>query len=126
MHVWISPHGESEAGSLKVEFPIFVLAKDCGDILKFNSIREMERELEQIDIDNNEYEAWDKNGAPLGLSVQQPGWLRIEVSSQSSQNERLTALIKQFAARQGAGELPNLADPVALFNETAKRLSKHR
>lgn len=70
---------------MKAEFPIFILAKDCGDILKFDSIGEMERELEEIDIENNEYDASGKNSTPVSLRVQESGWLKIEVSSRPSQ-----------------------------------------
>ena len=45
---------------MSVNFPVFVLAKDCGEVSRFNSIEEMQRQLEEIDVENGEYAAWDR------------------------------------------------------------------
>lgn len=52
--------------------------RDCGDLKKYSSIAAMQNDFERIDVENDEYEAWDANGVPLSLSVQQPIWLRVE------------------------------------------------
>src|SRR5438067_2387782 len=64
-----------------VVFPIFILEKDSKDIARFDSIYQMQRQLEEIDIENHEYEAWDSAGASLSLQVQEPVWLQITPSS---------------------------------------------
>ena len=62
---------------MEIRFPVLILAKDCGDILKFGSIAEMQRYMERIDVENDEYAAWDANGCALGLVVQEPAWLKV-------------------------------------------------
>jgi hypothetical protein len=61
------------------QFPVFVKSKDSGDVNSYNSVKEMLRALEQIDVENEEYQAWDATGLPLKLSVQRSNeWLRLE------------------------------------------------
>ena len=43
-------------------FPIFIRAKDSGELRKFSSVHELQRKVERIDIENGEYEAWDNDG----------------------------------------------------------------
>jgi hypothetical protein len=78
---------------MNINFPVFVLAKDCGEVTAFDTIEKMQSQLEKIDVENNEYEAWDRNGNPLALGVQKPTWLRIEASNESSTTLR-DALLK--------------------------------
>lgn len=59
-------------------FPIKVREKDSGKIREYPSVEKMERQLEAIDIENEEYEAWDAAGRPVIMSVQKPHWLRLE------------------------------------------------
>lgn len=83
---------------MSVNFPVFLLAKDCGEVSCFNSIEEMQHQLEEIDVENDEYTAWDRTGAPLALSVQKPVWLRIEPeSSKLGQSQLRDALVKYAA-----------------------------
>ncbi len=62
---------------MEVTFPMLVLERDSGDILKFESLAEMQGYLERIDVENNEYAAWDANGRPASLLVQEPVWLKV-------------------------------------------------
>ena len=57
--------------------PVFVVARDSGEVMKFDSVYDMQHRLERIDIENSEYVAWDSHGRPLRLSVQKPVWLKI-------------------------------------------------
>lgn len=50
---------------MQIHFPLFVRAKDCGEIKKINSVYDLQREVEQIDVENGEYEAWDTEGLPV-------------------------------------------------------------
>jgi hypothetical protein len=60
-------------------FPVFVLAKDCGEITEYSSLTAMQGYLEGIDVDDNEYDAWDAQGYVLRLAVTTPksAWLRV-------------------------------------------------
>jgi hypothetical protein len=77
--------------------PILVLLKDCGEMIRFNSVRDMQRDFEQIDVENDEYQAWDATGTPLHLSVQKGAeWLRVETSGTPAP-KRLADAIREFA-----------------------------
>jgi hypothetical protein len=84
-----------------MNFPVFVLAKDCGEVLRFKSIEEMQHELEEIDIENGEYTAWDRTGTPLKLSVQKPIWLHIEAENLTVKHLQLREALMQYATAIG-------------------------
>jgi hypothetical protein len=44
---------------VSVAFPLFVLERDSGDVMRFNSVAEMQKQLERIDVENAEYLAWE-------------------------------------------------------------------
>jgi hypothetical protein len=52
-----------------VVFPLYVLAKDCGDILRIEAEERLSY-FEAIDVENDEYEAWDATGRRLKLVAQ--------------------------------------------------------
>jgi hypothetical protein len=85
---------------MEFEFPMFVRLKDSGDVRKYSSIWEMQRDFEHIDVENQEYEAWDATGLPLQLSVQKPVWLRIESTDKAAKPRELTDAIHEFAKLQ--------------------------
>ena len=60
-------------------FPIKIREKDSGKICEYASIEKLQGQLERIDIENEEYEAWDAEGKPVIMSVQKPVWLRLEL-----------------------------------------------
>lgn len=66
---------------MEPKFPIKLRVKDDGEIVWYDSIEKMQRDLEAIDIENAEYEAWDAEGHPVIMSVQKPYWLRLELKS---------------------------------------------
>ena len=86
---------------MSMNFPVYVLAKDCGEVSRFNSVEEMQRQLEEIDVENDEYTAWDRTGTPLKLSVQEPVWLRIELETLKPQQSQLRDALMQYAAALG-------------------------
>ena len=65
-----------------IAFPVYVVCKDCKDIDAFASYQVMRGYLEAIDVENEEYEAFDANGFRLVLGVGKPKetWLKIEVT----------------------------------------------
>jgi hypothetical protein len=107
---------------MKVQFPVFILAKDCAEITCFESIQELQRQLEEIDVQNEEYLAWDKVGNPVKLSVQKPLWLKLEMVEDSSQPS-LRDSLQKYAATLGIkldilGE--NQPDFVKIYGEFQK------
>ena len=84
-----------------VQLPVFLRLKDCGDVVRYDAIAKMKNHLEQMDVENGEYEAWDALGARLNLSVQKSDdWLRIEPLP-NPQPEQLADAIREFARLQG-------------------------
>lgn len=105
---------------MTVEFPIFVLAKDCGEVQRFASIYELQKQLEEIDVENAEYLAWDKHGRPVSLGVQQPVWLKLESKADLQQLE-LEAALEKYAAALGLNVHVDEASP-AEFNQAFEQI----
>jgi hypothetical protein len=64
-----------------VVFPIYLLAKDCGDVERYSSPEELQQQLEAIDVENDEYDAWDSTGGVVKLSVDplsRKQWLKVK------------------------------------------------
>jgi hypothetical protein len=76
-----------------LQFPVYVLLKDCGDVKEFLSIDELHW-MEAIDVENGEYDAWDSLGRFLQLSVDklQKGWLKIEATASTMPAEEFSAV----------------------------------
>jgi hypothetical protein len=85
----------------RIQLPVFVRLKDRGDVLRYDSISKMQDYFEQIDVENEEYEAWDGAGTSLRLSVHKSSdWLRVEATTKS-EPEQLAKAISEFAHLQG-------------------------
>lgn len=83
---------------VSVNFPVFVLAKDCGEVTAFNSADELRRALEPIDVDNDEFLAWDAVGTPLTLETRpQPLWLHLRTTEAPPEPARLREHLLQYA-----------------------------
>ena len=89
------------ASKREIRFPIFLRAGDCGDVTKYSSIHDLQCHLEQIDVENHEYEAWDANGVRLSLSIQEPLWLKVELLDRKPQLNELAAAVSEYAHKQG-------------------------
>lgn len=109
---------------MSVNFPVFILAKDCGEVSRFNSVEEMQRQLEEIDVENGEYAAWDRTGTPLKLSVQEAVWLRIEAEALQSQQSQLRDVLMQYAAAAGV-EVEIEGANEAHFEKAFAQISAH-
>lgn len=55
---------------MEIKYPIFLQDKD-NYIYMINSVRELNEKLENIDIEEKEYRAWDEKGIPLELYLEQ-------------------------------------------------------
>jgi len=85
----------------QAQLPVFVRLKDCGYVVRYDSVAKMQSDFERIDVENEEYEAWDAVGTRLKMSVQTSSdWLRIE-SLPNPQPEQLAEAIREFARLQG-------------------------
>jgi hypothetical protein len=83
------------------EFPVFLRTKDSGEVKPYRSIIDMESDVEQIDVENGEYEAWDVSGIPLALSVRQEK-VRLHLAvAGAPQPRQLIAAIAEYARRVG-------------------------
>lgn len=83
-----------------IPLPIFVRLKDCGEVVRYDSLASMQTQLEPIDVENEEYEAWDTAGTLLRLSVKKSAaWLLVE-STEKSEPDRLASAIAEFARLQ--------------------------
>lgn len=109
---------------MKIHFPVFVLAKDCGEVCKFESLYEMQQQLEETDIQNGEYNAWDCDGLSLDLQVQKPVWLSIEPSSSGLQGEQLAEALKKYASDVGA-EVKIMAMTAVEFKSALHQIKEH-
>jgi nucleotide-binding universal stress UspA family protein len=83
------------------EFPVFLRTKDSGEVKAYRSVIDMESDIEEIDVENGEYEAWDASGTPLALSLQQEtAWLHL-ATAEAPQPQQLMAAIAEYARRVG-------------------------
>ena len=53
-------------------FPVYVLAKDCGEVTEYASRTTIQGYMEAVDVEGDEYEAWDAGGYVVRLSVATP------------------------------------------------------
>jgi hypothetical protein len=83
---------------MNIAFPVFVLAKDSGDLFVCSSAYELQYHTERIDIENNEYDAWDTKGTSINMFVQEPIWIRLE--SAKSDDEGLRKAIRAYARQR--------------------------
>jgi len=44
------------------DLPVFVRARDCGAVRRYDSLIDMQGHLEQTDVENEEYDVWDAKG----------------------------------------------------------------
>ena len=85
----------------QLALPLFVRLKDCGEVVRYDSIASMQAQFEPIDIENEEYEVWDAAGVRLQLSVKKSSdWLQIE-NTERPETEQLANAIVEFARLQG-------------------------
>jgi len=54
-----------------VAFPVYVRGRDDGHVIEDPTLAAMQHHLEAIDVENEEYEAWDAQGIPAVCSLGQ-------------------------------------------------------
>jgi hypothetical protein len=106
---------------MQIKFPLFVRAKDSGEIARFDSIQEFQNHVEKIDIENEEYEAWDNDGLPVQIKLQEPAlWIRVEPAAEEAKPEQLRSALFKFAEAVGI-QLPDELSPDS-FATTVDRI----
>src|SRR5882757_7740385 len=101
---------------MTVVFPVFVLAKDSREILCFSSLAEMQNYLERIDIENDEYEAWDANAWPIRMRVEEPLWLRLELKDEGPDPAGLLSDLRHFSKLAGVTLDEDELAPAAVYD----------
>jgi hypothetical protein len=83
-------------------FPVYVLAKDCGDVMEFSSLSAMQGYIEAVDVENDEYAAWDTTGRLLQLSVgkSNSGWLQLVTTNQKASEQEFAGLKRRSETYQ--------------------------
>ena len=104
---------------MNVAFPVLVLERDSGDVMCFNSVAEMQKQLERIDVENAEYLAWESSGRPIQMAVQEPLWLKLECSAQEPDTAGLFSALKKFAESRGVkvDAVDQNTSPLALYEK---------
>ncbi len=105
---------------MQIKFPLFVLAKDCGEIATYDSAHDLQFHVEKIDVENGEFEVWDKDGLPINLSVREPLWLGLEPASDQHDPEKLGGVLRKYAESVGV-QLPDPL-PVNAFESALDKI----
>jgi hypothetical protein len=86
---------------MSVSFPVLVLERDSGYLLRFDSLVEMKKHLERIDVENGEYLAWEPSGCQISMTVEEPLWLKLELASAEPDSAALLDTLRRFAESNG-------------------------
>lgn len=104
---------------MSVSFPVLVLERDSGSVMRFNSVADMQKQLERIDVENDEYLAWESTGRPIRMTVEEPLWLRLESKAEQPDIAGLFDAVRKFAESRGlkvdAGD--QRTSPLALYEK---------
>ena len=92
-------------------FPVYALAKDCGEVTEYASLTTMQGYMEAVDVEGDEYEAWDAGGYVVRLSVatSRSAWLRVSrMRAQISELELAELKARSRPYREPEGVLHSL------------------
>jgi hypothetical protein len=84
---------------------IFVIDKSGGDIAVYMSLADAERHLEAIDVQNNEYEAFDAEGRLLRLTTEQE---RVRIAPSENEPNHADELRQKLLAFLRAAKAPSV------------------
>jgi hypothetical protein len=88
------------------KFPIYLRNKDDTDLRKFASENEVRRYVEDIDVENREYEGWDNNGYPVTLELDQTRALIVKTHTGPSARDQALQAFADFATAEGSEFTP--------------------
>ena len=84
-----------------ISYPIFVKAIDDKHVILIDSLDKINYLLEPIDVENNEYIAWDREGFPLEIKVDKQRGIIFEKLDKSNEFEKLRESIIDYAKIYG-------------------------
>jgi hypothetical protein len=121
---------------MEVQFPVFLTARfgRTTEVRSFSTVEAMETYLEPIDVEDDEYLAWDSEGVALRFKVEAAGggrhWLRL-IGTGVRDLDGLCEAITRHALRLGLlleadPECPplNLLEQVKIVEEEQRRLQR--
>jgi hypothetical protein len=121
---------------MEVQFPVFLTARfgRSAEVRSFSSVEAMESYLEPIDVEDDEYLAWDAEGVALRFKVDTSAggrrWLRL-IPTGVRDLEGLCEAISQHALKLGLmidanGECPptDLLQQVRIVEEEHRKLQR--
>ena len=89
-----------EDSDMTIQYPVFVRAKDDGKIRMILEDRQSSwNYYEQIDVEDDNYEAWDAQGKPLQLAWDDQKGTRPVMTSAIPETGRLSAVLLEYARR---------------------------
>jgi len=109
---------------MAMRFPLYVRTKDSGEIRKYHSVQKMQSALEQIDVENDEYEVWDAEGTPVQMKSQDPVWIRFESMPGKDHPAQFRRALLEFAQSEGL-QLPDQI-PVGGFETALDKIQGER
>ncbi len=83
-------------------FPTFLRCKDDTQVMKFDSLAELHRYVEAIDVENAEYEGWDNRGFRLRLRLLDHRRIEVETTGDLAATDEGLRALAEFAAAEGA------------------------
>lgn len=92
-----------------VSFPVFLHSKDDKPVEKYDSLQELQSDLEPIDVENEEYDCWDIDGFRVVLLIRDPksrDWLVVERHGEKPAREEVLRAFAEFAAVERADFTP--------------------
>jgi hypothetical protein len=95
---------------MTVQFPVFLCSKDSGEVSKFDSLQAIQFQLERIDVENHEYEAWDSNGTEVILSANEPAWPVLTLRPDGNGPDGLRTAVLRYARSVGL----SVSEPLSL------------
>ena len=81
--------------NMEVSFPIFIKDRD-GWMGILNTFKEVQIELEEIDIEDKEYASWDARGLPLEFYMDKRE-IKIKILSETPQLQELKGVMLNYA-----------------------------
>jgi len=104
--------------SRDVSFPIFLRSRDDTHVSRFDSLEGLRRSLEAIDVENEEFEAWDDRGFRVRLLLLDS----LEIGAESSEDrpaiqEALRAFTEFASAEAVTPTLPPMGESLLAIYE---------
>jgi hypothetical protein len=83
-----------------VGFPVYLRQRDDGAVFRCGSTEEIEHQIERNDVVNDEFEAWDVDGKPLRLEVQDGcPWIRLVPQAVDGDRGFIADAIRSYAEK---------------------------